>query len=259
MSNKYFVNEFVTKGMLDYFNCENKSSFEYHIIECLVFIYSASKLKTLFDNKDSIGFETLIKMYGLKPNIYDSFLRDTSKYEKEKKEFEKGSVIKSDTVSIIEVSIIAMYVQKSFVSEPLESEIKDFENLLLNSKVSGAIKETYLNPNRTKEYWDKKKKMLSSKIKLVEIKPDFLDANIYLKYGVSLSDVKKMDYRMVKELNNYIVAKENSKKDTINKKRKKHKINVVITSGNRYVDALMMMAITATEMSIGLIYLFMHL
>ena len=75
---------------------------------------------------------------------------------------------------------------------------------------------------------------------------------------MSYDDVKDMDYRMINKLNDYIKNKlESNNVPTAIKQR--FRINSVLTSGSGAVDALLIIAIIATEISIGLIYLFLHM
>jgi len=101
---------------------------------------------------------------------------------------------------------------------------------------------------------------MTDSVDLVEIKPEFLDGSVYEKYGTTLDDVKKMDYRMVEQLNSYIKSKMLT--DSINEVEKNKKFplsNVVITSGNGFVDALLIASMIITELSIGAIYYFLNL
>ena len=259
MENVTFINEFLSIGFNDYFNAKKSDSFERHIVECLADIYGKEEIKKVYDSKDENGFIELIKKYGFKDEYYDNFLRDMVKYETFKKENIKNPAIKSDRASIIEVSVINMYLRKCLVTEPTLEELSHFENDLLNDfSIIKMHFNTSLNPNRTREFWNRKKKILSDDIDLVEIKPEYLDEFTYAKYGINIKDVKKMDYRMVAELNSYIRSKqESAQKDPMPKN--KFNWNTAVSTGNGYVDALLIISIIVTEMSIGFIYLILHI
>ena len=69
---------------------------------------------------------------------------------------------------------------------------------------------------------------------------------------------------MVTELNSYIKEKMESITidQQVNKKPKSRKemfMKTAVSTGNGFADAILIAAIIATEMSIGLIYLFLHL
>ncbi|HBA37892.1 MAG TPA: hypothetical protein DCY94_04135 [Firmicutes bacterium] len=264
MSEQTFVNDFISIGMTEYFTRKTATTFESHIVECLADIYGYDNLKSAYDSKNEGNFATLLHRYGLSRTTFDNFLRDTIKYESFKEENKKDPSVKSDLASKIESHIITMFLYKCLLIEPSLEEISHFENDLLNN--FAMIKHhfnTSLNPNKTRETWEKKKKMLEDSVELIEIKPKYLDAFTYAKYGTSLEEVKKMDYRMVEELNNYIESKEAetpivAPKRMPNKKGSRLLRDTAISSGNGYVDALLIAGIIATEMSIGLIYLFLH-
>lgn len=264
MSENVFVNDFISIGMNEYFARKTATTFESHIIECLCDIYGYENMSKVYNSKNEGNFAELLYKYGLSRSNYDSFLRDTIKYEKFKEENRQDPSVKSDISSKVEVSIITMFIHKCLLIEPSLEEISHFENNLLNNfEMIKFHFNTSLNPNKTREIWEKKKKMLTDNVELVEIKPKYLDAFTYAKYGTSLEDVKKMDYRMVEELNKYITSKQEAEALEVPKKRVPKSANAlrntVLSTGNGYVDALLVASIIATEMSIGLIYLFLHL
>jgi len=259
MSKSDFINEFISAGLYEYYTLKSTNSFESHIIECLTDIYGTDIQKN-YEENNTDAFEQLIKKYGIKPSLYDSFLRDTAKYEVFKKENLKDPRKKSNIASIIEVNIIMMYLQKSIFIEPTMEEISHFENDLLNNfSIVKLHFNISLEPNRTREYWNRKKRIIFDNVELKEIKPNYLDNFTYARYGINIDDVKKMDYRMVDELNSVIQGRifRDEPKDV--KVKPKWNMNTAISTGNGAVDAILMVAIIAAELSIGLIYLFLHM
>ncbi len=250
--------------MAAYFGNQPSNIFEKHVVECLCDIYGIDKIKKCYEAKNEQAFIALIHTYGLSRTVFDNFLRDTIKYEKFKSDNQKDPSLKSDIASKVEFALITMFLHRCLLLEPSLEEISHFENDLLNNfEVIKLHFNTSLNPNMTRDTWDKKKRMLTDNVELVEIKPAYLDEFTYAKFGTSLQDVKKMDYRMVEELNSYIKSKmelsiEDSrpeKKDIISSLKR----DTVLSTGNGFVDALFVAAIIATEMSIGLIYLFLNM
>lgn len=260
MENKPFINDFIEFGMHEFFEGSTSFSFEKHIIECLVHIYGKKALKTIYDEKNEAAFSEIIFKFGIKPSVYDNLLRDTNKYEKFKKERENNLALKTDVATAIEIEVATLYIQRCLSYTPTSEDIAGFENELLND--FDTIKfhfNTSLEPNKAREFWDKKKKLLSDDIELIEIKPEYLDEFTYARFGVKLEDVQKMDYRMVDELNKYIKAKLKETDDGSGEGKSKIKMDSIITSGNGFVDALLITSIIATEISIGIIYYFLHI
>ncbi len=251
-------------GMSAFFAGSTNNIFERHIVECLVDIYGLEKIRAVYESSDEGAFYNLLHTYRMPKTLYDNFLRDTAKYELFRQENENDPSVKSDIASKIELDIVYMFLYKCLLVEMTLEEIGHFENNLLNN--FGIIKyhfNTSLNPNKTREFWDKKKKLLEDTVELVEIKPEYLDEFTYAKFGTSLDDVQKMDYRMVEELNKYIKNKMaiTLENDPPAPKKKIGKItrNTVLSTGNGFVDAILIASVIATEMSIGLIYLFLHM
>jgi len=262
MNGNVFINDFISMGMNDYFKKENTNIFEAHIVECLCDIYGVENIKRVYEAHDEGGFITLMHKYGLSRSMYDNFIRDTIRYEKFREENQRDPSVKSDIASKIEVAIIRMFLYKCLLIEPSLEEISHFENNLLNN--FAIIKmhfNTSLEPNHTREIWDKKKRILSDNVELIEIKPKYLDDFTYAKYGTSLSDVKQMDYRMVEELNSYIESKMALEVDTVPEK-KKPKVsifqNTALSTGSGFVDGLLFAGLIATIISSILIYIFLH-
>lgn len=264
MDKSAFINDFISMGMAAFFGDTKKDVFERHIVECLCDIYGRDKVKAVYEARDEAGFINLLHTFGMDKNLYDNLLRDMNKYESFRRENEKDPSVKSDLASKIEVTLIQMFLYKCLLLEPTLEEICHFENNLLNNfEIIKLHFNTSLSPCRTREIWEKKKKMLQDNVELVEIKPKYLDDFTYAKFGTSLKEVKKMDYRMVDELNNYINSKmaitvedEKPRRRTSDFKLTR---NTVLSSGNGFVDALLIAGVIATEISIALIYLFLHL
>jgi len=257
----YFVNEFVTLGMDAYFNNRHEHFFEKHIIECLCGIYGNETILEIFKTKDENKFLEVLSSYGFSSSNYYAFLGHLEDFEKFKKLYLANPSLKTDTAHLVESDIITMFLYKCLVKGVTSEEMSRFENYFLNNfNVIKLHFNSSLDPNKTRELWEKKKKLMTDSVDLVEIKPEFLDGSVYEKYGTTLDDVKKMDYRMVEQLNSYIKSKMLT--DSINEVEKNKKFplsNVVITSGNGFVDALLIASMIITELSIGAIYYFLNL
>lgn len=264
MEDKIFINQFLSKGLKSFFAHSKENVFEAHIVECLGDIYGIERLQKLYDSNDEAAFVSLLQMYGLKGTLYDNFLRDTNKFEKFIEDKAKDLGLKSDLPSKVESAVITMYLYRCLLVEPTSEEISHFENDLLNNfEVIKFHFNASLVPNKTRDTWNKKKKMLTENVELVEIVPEYLDAFTYAKFGTSIEEVQKMDYRMVEELNSYIKSRMALDVEDTKPKKEKTSKNILsdtaISSGNGFVDALLIAGIITTEISIGLIYLFLHM
>ena len=81
--------------------------------------------------------------------------------------------------------------------------------------------------------------------------PDFFDEKKYKEFGISLNDMSKLSNETVEKINNKIVVED---ADT---ERKKNRfvipLRLAISSGNGFVDTLVLLSVMATEIMIGII------
>ena len=255
MDNVVFVNQFITNGITTFVNGSSEHIFEKHVIEVLCHIYGRNNIVQAFEDKNEKIFAHVVESYGFPQNLYDNFLDYTAGYSSY---LELGEG-KTDTIEKIENLLIKMYKFKSAIIDLTEEDKSTFENLLLKDfEVKKLVFDQSLNPNKTEEIWLSEKKKLDNRVILEEVKPELLDEFTYAKFGVSKKDVEKMDYRMIARLNEYIESKLSDQEED-NKKPEKINLNTFVTSGNGFVDALLIIAIIAAEFSVGLIYLFLHI
>ena len=98
-------------------------------------------------------------------------------------------------------------------------------------------------------YWSRKKALLNNNMKFKLIRNDLLSSSTYDKYGLDKDEIQKMSEEKVRNINNRILEKE--KED--NKRNKKFiPKNLIITSGNGFVDTVMLLSIMNTEIMIGI-------
>lgn len=260
--NSNYVNEFLTIGLKDYFNKQNEDTFEYHVVKCLAFIYDETELKRAYDAKNEEAFTNLIRIYELPLRIYSNFLADLQAFEDFNKKYKSDVSLKTDTLNKVDEELIIMYKYKSVFKKQSPEEVKKFEDILLKDYEMIKLRINMSDdPDKINKIWLEEKKTVVNYNELEEVKPKYLDNSLYVKYGTNLKAVTKMDYRMVEKLNKYILGKE--KKNSYDGKKPrltgKQILHTSISSGNGFVDVLCMVSIIATEISIGLIYFFLHL
>ena len=256
--NEIFINEFLTIGFNDFINKTKNNIFEYYVIECLHAIYGQSLIEA-YNNKQAYEFEKIIKKYKLNQTIYEDFMDNLIAYENFKKSLITNPIQKTEVLSNIQIDIIKMIKHKTVFENITDAQMAGFENIFLNDMEIKKYTFNYsIDPNKVLKYYKSEKRSFSEDVILEEEKPNLLDEFTYARFGVSYDDVKDMDYRMINKLNDYIKNKlESNNVPTAIKQR--FRINSVLTSGSGAVDALLIIAIIATEISIGLIYLFLHM
>ncbi len=256
--NEIFINEFLTIGFNDFINKTKNNIFEDYVIACLYAIYGQSLIEAYIQKQTNM-FEKIIKKYKLNQSVYEDFMDNLIAYEGFKKSLMTNPIQKTEILSNIQTDLIKMLKYKTVFESITDAQIAGFESIFLNDQEIKKYTFNYSNdPNKVLKYYKNEKRNFSEDIILEEEKPNLLDEFTYARFGVSYDDVKDMDYRMINKLNDYIKNKIEVDK-VPNAIKQKFRINSVLTSGSGAVDALLIIAIIATEISIGLIYLFLHM
>lgn len=253
-----FINEFITNGLNDYFGENKPYSFEKHIIECICNIYGKENINRIYTSQNQNEFIKLIRMYGYSENSYLRFVGYTVEYENFKKSFAGNPNQKTDIYNKIESEVITMFGFKFLLGKTTKQEIDSFEYNLLNDFETTRLKlNTGLNPNFIQELWKKRRIEFKNSVDLYSVKTNYLDDETYKKFNIDLETVKQMDYRMVEKLNKSILERLKHPEEVIKEEVEK-KSKFVLSSGNGFVDILIMVSIITTVISAGVIYIILR-
>ena len=143
-----------------------------------------------------------------------------------------------------------MIIERNKVNKFTEDEIKFFDKYFDPKNNNFATLHNLITKdiNIVPMYWNRKRSLLNNNLKFKLIRNDLLSSSIYDKYGLNKDDISKMSEDKVRNINNRILEKE--KEDNRRKKKFKPK-DIIITSGNGFVDTLMLLSIMTTEIMIG--------
>jgi len=256
MNENYFINESIDGGISNYSLIKNGQDydkahiFEVYIIRCLCKIYGELNIINPYQIKNEYSFKSNLIMYGLKVNEMEEFIslmNDYSKWLNSEK-----SVGKTDITSKIEICLINMIIMRNKVKQFTNEEIKFFDKFFdpVNNNFATLHNLITKDINIIPMYWSRKKALLNTNIKFKVIRHDLLSSSTYNKYGLDKEEVSRMSEDKVKNINNRIIEKEKEE----NKRKKKFiPKNIIITSGNGFVDTLMLLCIMTTEIVIGII------
>lgn len=189
-------------------------------------------------------------MYGLSVKEMEEFislLNDYSKWLNSEK-----SVGKTDLTSKIEIILINMIVEKNKIKKFSEKELEFFEKFFdpKNNNLSKLHNLITKDVNIVPMYWNRKKVLLvDNNLKFKRIRNDLLSSSTYSKYGIDKEDLSNMSEDKVRNINNRILEKEKEENKRNNKFIPK---NLIITSGNGFVDTLMLLSIMTTEIMVGI-------
>lgn len=254
-----FINKCLTLGFENYLGNKNTDPFECHVIECLVSIYGQEIIEA-YKEKSLEKFDKIMREYGLSENIYTNFMDNLEALSRFKEVMKSNPNTKTNIFSNIDIDLIKMYEFMSAFVDVTEAQLSSFEASMLKNFEVTKIHFNYSNdPKRVENFFKKERSKFGNSVELKEQTIELLDDLTYSKFGVSINEVKNMDYRMVNQLNNYINDRMSKGLDTIKPAKKKIRFNSVISSGNGFVDILLILSIIATEVSVGLIYMFLHM
>ena len=260
----YFVNEAFEKAVDDYLVSKSKpegkvfNSFLVVVIRMLVNIYGELDIINPFQIKSVASLHNNLKKYGASEeditkleNLLDKF-RETERESGPNKEFIE-----------IQKSLIDLFTLKRINFGLAESESKEFFDLLYTPGSTSALRQSYnyLKSENIYEIAEYYKESYNREAKREEEEKDLLGFDIYRFFNISLSDLSNMNNDEVKDLNNQIYKSFDINKNAINKeyllneKIKEIKMqNNPITTGNGYVDILLVMSVIVTGIMVVIIF-----
>jgi len=256
MNNEFFINESISCGISNYLlikegkDYDKAHIFEVYIIRCLCKIYGDLNIINPYRIKNEYSFKSNLIMHGLSVNEMEEFIglmEDYSKWLNSEK-----SVGKTDITSKIEICLINMIIVRNKSQKFTDNEIEFFDKYFdpVNNNFATLHNLITKDINIIPMYWNRKKALLNTNIKFKAIRHDLLSSSTYNKYGLDKEEISKMSEDKVKNINNRIIEKEkedNKRKDKFIPK------SIIITSGNGFVDTLMLLCIMTTEIVIGII------
>lgn len=253
--NNFFINDSISYGISNYMlikqgkDYDKAHIFEVYIIRCLCKIYGDLNIINPYRIGNENSFRSNLIMYGLKINQMEEFISLMEEYSKWLNS--EKQVGKTDITSKIEIILVNMIIERNKHIKFTEDEIKFFDKYFdpVNNNFATLHNLITKDVSIVPMYWSRKKSLLGANIKFKLIRNDLLSSSIYDKYGIDKNTIEKMSEEKVKNINNRILEKERE-----DKKRSKKFIpkNIIITSGNGFVDTLMLLSIMTTEIMIGI-------
>lgn len=255
-----FINEAINNGIVNYINyTDNKDInnihiFEFLVIKTLVDIYGEINIINPYTSKNEDAFRENLMINGLKEtelNMFFNYMNDYSIYLKTPN---KG--LKTSLPIQINSLIINMIIYKNSKQEILEEEILKYDEYF-NTKDKHLIKYIELivdDPEFIPKLWERKKMQLDKKLLFHTIKPNLLTPEMYIKYGLSIDEIKKLTNEEIDELNKKIVTEDTTNGGGTTKEEPK---KLILTSGSGFVDTIVLLSIVVTEIMVGLIIAFL--
>lgn len=253
--NNSFINDSISFGISNYMlikqgkDYDKAHIFEVYVVRCLCKIYGDLNIINPYRIGNENSFKSNLIMYGLKVNQMEEFISlmdDYSKWLNSEKQ-----VGKTDITSKIEIILVNMIIERNKNIKFSNEEIMFFDKYFdpVNNNFATLHNLITKDISIVPMYWNRKKSLLDGNIKFKLIRNDLLSSSLYNKYGLDKTEVEKMSEEKVRNINNRIIEKERED----NKRSKKFiPKNIIITSGNGFVDTLMLLSIMTTEIMIGI-------
>ena len=250
-----FVNPSITNGINAYIAKTNNKDyslehyFELEIVEFLIKVYGKINILNPYQINSIDSLKSNLMVYGLNEEYVQKIFILLNEYNLwlNSKTREKNNIIK-DIFEILSEMVILKNKQTVVTSE----EMKYYEDFLTlkDNRIKKIAELASNNIDDIIKVWPSKVEE-NSKSQIKE-EPVMLSESTYEKYGISLEDVKKLPEDKLKDLNAEI-NKRNENDQTGGGTTKEKPWQLVLTSGNGFVDALVLFSIMCTEIMIGII------
>lgn len=266
-----FINEAFTKAINDYLSSvENPKGVVYNsflviVIRLLIVLYSELDIVNPMVINDEELLKNNLAKYGYSKNDLEMFLSDLQVYYDIEKENENKMIKMQNPYFItIQKELIDMLIAKKLNFHLKEKEVQDFYDLLYTpySKNPLQVSYNFLMTDNVLEIDNYFRKQMKENVKMVVPREKhLLNVKAYELLNYSMDQINSMDANEIDRVNHQVYDYFKIRENAINKEylldkaieaieREKNKV----TSGNGYVDILLVMSIICTViMVVGII------
>lgn len=270
MEDSIFVNEAVDYAIKTYMSSktdplnEEFNSFLVIVIRTLIFIYGELDILNPYRTKNIKGLGGLdsnLKKYGLNDVILEDFKTNLMVYKQNQDNLE----VARHCFITIERILIIMFAQKLKHVLANENDITEFKKFLYvknnPNEYQKKLYEIYTpNSDMLEHFLTEKVYEATHDFTLTEYKENMLRADAYKIAGFDELEVMKMNTSQISEINNKVFGFFGIKTTDLNKKARLDsaisyykKYGKALTSGNGYVDIVLIASIMATILMVAVI------
>lgn len=266
-----FINEAFTKAINDYLKSVEQpkgvvyNSFLVVVIRLLIIMYSELDIVNPMVINDEDLLKNNLAKYGYSKNNLDIFFSDLQVYYELAKDNENKTIkVKNPYFITVQKELIDMLIAKKLNFHLKEKEVQDFYSLLYTpySKNPLQVSYNFLMADDVLEIDNYFKKQMKENVKVVVPREKYyLNVKAYELLNYSMDQINSMDANEIDRVNHQVYDYFKIRENAINKEylldkaieaieREKNKV----TSGNGYVDILLIMSIICTViMVVGII------
>lgn len=258
---KFFINPAIEYGIASYKKEKNGEkynrahTFELYVIKALVAIYGEKTILLPYKIDNPKAFECNLLMYDLREVDMKRFIKYMNDYHEFIKTF-KSNEKASGLITEIEKLLLEMIIKRSKRKPFTEEEIKAFDNIF--NPIEGDLKRIKnligTRDGLINKVWQQNKyELTNTQMKLMAINPKLLLPGEYAKFGYDLKYVATLSEDEIDAINKRIIEEMIRQEATsiipITKKSRR----IIFSSGNGFVDKLLLLSIMATEIMIGIV------
>ena len=268
---RVFINEAFTKAINDYLATKDKQtglvydSFLVGCIRLLNIIYSEADIINPYNVDNAEILKNNLKKFGYPDAEINRFFTELDSFYKIDQENEHLTIKKDNPYFVsVQKILIDMLIAKKLNFHLLEQEIQDFYEILYTPDSKEPLKLSYnylmakSDPMEIKNYFNTE---LSTNEKIEEeATKNFLNNRSYEIMGLTMDYVRSLSIEELEKLNHQVYDYFKIRENAINKEYLLEKAieehdhaNDKMTSGNGYVDILLIMGVITTLVMLGVI------
>lgn len=271
-----FINVAFTKAINEYQNSKNQpdgivyNSFLVVVIRLLTCIYSELDIiNPLMTNNENALKENLLK-FGYPTEQLNVFFNNLEQFNIIDEENENLQIKKDNPYFVtIQKQIVDMLICKKINFHLTQKEVMEFYDLLYTANCKDPLRVSYnylfaKDINEVDNYF---KKEMQENVKAIEVKEkNLLNLRAYEILGFNINDINNMEQEQIEKINRQVYDYFKIRENAINKEfllekaimehdNEKNKI----TSGNGYVDIILVMSVLCTAIMIVSVLMFVVL
>ncbi len=262
----YFINEAMETAIKSYLESNEKensilyNSFLVVVIRTLNVIYDKLDIISPYKNNNFQLFKENILKYGYNEKELEIFFNEMMIFF----DNEKNNVVPNDTFIVIEKKLIDMFMCKKINYNVSELELREFKKLLYSPKAGNEliISYNFMNSKDEKEilnYFEMKNNLIKKEED--DTPKKLLSPDAYKVINKNYTDIALLTAEDVDKINDQVYFKLDVNKNAVNfeymfeKALEKfyNRKDDSITSGNGYVDILLILGIIVTLVMVILI------
>ncbi len=257
---KYFINPAIEYGIKSYMLYKEQKpfpiiyTFEMNVIKVLTIIYGEKSILLPYRIDNEKAFECNLLMYDLKETDMKNFIKYINEYYNFMKNY-KSEKKATGLTTEVEKILMEMIFKRSKRKEFTPEEIKEFDEVF--NPIDGNLKKikslVSANSGLIARSWETNKfELTNTQMRMIAVNPNLLTQEEYQKYGYDIRTIASLTEEEINKVNSLIQIEEN-RKFMQSKKTSIFRKNIILTTGNGFVDKLMLLSIAATELMIGMI------